>query len=97
MMFAPIPIRWLLYLFLTLGAVFPPTASSAAVAEPLSLGPAEFSYLGGHMEVLKDPSRNIDFKAAHEAYAQGEFIPLPGTLNAGYGRSAYWIHFTIQR
>jgi len=49
------------------------------------------------MEVLKDPSRNIDFKAAHEAYAQGEFIPLPGTLNAGYGRSAYWIHFTIQR
>ncbi|WP_244924373.1 sensor histidine kinase [Chlorobium phaeovibrioides] len=95
---SPIVIRWLLCLFIALGTVFSATdASAASSSETLTLSGKGFYYLSGHMDMLKDPSRNMDFSQAHSAFAQGEFISLPGTLNAGYARNAYWIHFTIQR
>ncbi|MWV54497.1 histidine kinase, partial [Chlorobium phaeovibrioides] len=97
MMNSPIVIRWLFCLLLTLAGVFPAPASSVAATEPLVLGSGDSYYIAGHMEVLKDPSRSMDFRKALEAYGRGEFLPLPGTLNAGYGRNAYWIHFTLKR
>ena len=93
----PKSIRWLFCLVLGLVGVFPAPASSAAATEPLVLGSGNSYYIAGHMEVLKDPSENLEFRDALAAFERGDFQPMDGNLNAGYGRAAYWIHFSMIR
>lgn len=50
----------------------------------------------GHLEMLEDPSSTLDIAAVSKDGA-ARFRPLPGNLAAGYGSSAIWLRFTLER
>ena len=50
----------------------------------------------GYLEMLEDPSSTLDIAAVSKDGA-ARFRPLPGNLAAGYGGSAIWLRFTLER
>ncbi|WP_231701716.1 sensor histidine kinase [Halopseudomonas salegens] len=51
----------------------------------------------GQLSVLEDPGNAMDLAAVMQAYAAGDFIPIPAGLSAGYSDSAFWISARVLR
>jgi hypothetical protein len=94
-MITPASILRLLQLLVWILFLVPGTGLSQQAALTLSDKPHYF--LAGHMEVLRDPSLRMGFSEALSRHREGAFRALEGNLNAGYARSAYWLHFTLVR
>jgi signal transduction histidine kinase len=58
---------------------------------------ADSHALAGHLQLLIDPSGEMELADVLAADKAGKFIPLPGFLNLGYTRSASWLRITISR
>jgi signal transduction histidine kinase len=72
-------------------------ALAADAVEPLRLGSSGAYEIGGHLSVLKDPSRTLTLERVIAADRGGRLAGLPYNLNEGYARSAFWVHFTLVR
>jgi len=74
-------------------AVVLAAALPAGAAATLHLGPRPTTYdTAGYLERLDDPRGTLD--AAQADAAEG-WAPLPGSLNAGFTRSAIWLRLTV--
>ena len=51
----------------------------------------------GQLSVLEDPAGTLDFAAAWQAYAAGEFVSTPAGLSAGYSDSVFWVAAEVLR
>ena len=71
--------------------------STHACAAPLALGEQSAYDLAGHLDILKDSSRTMDFYQVLKAAEKGSFHHIEGNLNNGYKREACWARFSIER
>ncbi len=74
-------------------------SSGGAVAGGVLQLPAEARSLAlgeGYLEMLEDPSGKLDIAAVSDGAAP-PFRSLPGNLADGYGSSAIWLRFTLER
>lgn len=69
----------------------------ADTTRPIKLGPGGSCEIGGHLSVVKDPTRNLTLGQVIAEKRDGKFAGLPYNLNEGYARSAFWVHFTLVR
>lgn len=59
--------------------------------------PGDSISLAGEFSLLRDPGGDLTIEAASSPTRQGDFLPLPGHLDAGFTHDALWLRFTVSR
>lgn len=88
--------RPLLPLILLLLLLASPGGATAGIVLQLPAEAHAMALGEGYLEMLEDPSGKLDIVAVSDGAAP-PFRPLPGNLADGYGSSAIWLRFTLER